>query len=89
MDKKWVENVVANHLSKIPGQDLTEGPIHNSFRDEHLLHVVKFLKENIFSHFGMLCAIICDGGSHIYNKLVAELMRKYGVVHKVSTLYHP
>jgi len=31
--------VVANHLSRIPSQDLTEGPIHDSFPDEHLLHV--------------------------------------------------
>ena len=38
-DKKGVENVVVDHLSKIPSQDLTEGPIHDSFPKEHLLHV--------------------------------------------------
>ncbi|XP_052204012.1 uncharacterized protein LOC127809288, partial [Diospyros lotus] len=51
--------------------------------------VMKFLKENIFSRFGMPRAIISDGGSHFCNKPVAELMRKYGVVHKVATPYHP
>ena len=47
--------------------------------------VVKFLKENILSQFGMPRAIISDRGSHFCNKPMAELMRKYGIVHKVST----
>ena len=51
--------------------------------------VVKFLKENIFSRFGMPRAIISDGSSHFCNKPMSELMRKYGVVHKVATPYHP
>jgi hypothetical protein len=51
--------------------------------------VVKFLKENIFSHFGMPRAMISDGGKHFCNKPVQILMRKYGVIHKVSTPYHP
>ncbi|XP_052185200.1 uncharacterized protein LOC127796835, partial [Diospyros lotus] len=51
--------------------------------------VMKFLKKNIFSRFGMPRAIISDGGSYLCNKPVAELMRKYGVVHKVATSYHP
>ena len=51
--------------------------------------VVKFLKENIFSRFGMPRAIISDGGSHFCNKIIASLMRKYSVWHKVLTPYHP
>ena len=51
--------------------------------------VVKFLKENIFSRFGTPRAIISDGGSHFYNKPVAELMKEYRAVHKVATPYHP
>jgi len=51
--------------------------------------VVKFLKENIFSRFGMPWAMISDGGKHFCNKPVGILMRKYGVIHKVSTPYHP
>ncbi|KAL9339086.1 hypothetical protein Peur_068101 [Populus x canadensis] len=51
--------------------------------------VVKFLKENIFSRFGMPRAMISDGGKHFCNKPVGILMRKYGVIHKVSTPYHP
>ena len=51
--------------------------------------VVKFLKENIFTRFGMPRAMISDGGSHFCNKLFAYLLFKYDVTHKVSTAYHP
>ena len=51
--------------------------------------VLKFLKENIFSRFGVPKAMISDGGSHFCNKPFEKLMKKFGVVHKVSTPYHP
>ena len=51
--------------------------------------VLKFLKENIFSRFGVPKAIINDGGSHFYNKPFDNLLSKYGVKHKVATPYHP
>ena len=51
--------------------------------------VVKFLKENIFSRFGMPRAIISDGGSHFCNRPVGTLMKKYGIIHKVGLPYHP
>ena len=51
--------------------------------------VLKFLKENIFSRFGVLKAIISDGGSHFCNKPFENLLSKYGVRHKVATPYHP
>ncbi|XP_073304112.1 uncharacterized protein [Primulina huaijiensis] len=51
--------------------------------------VIKFLKENIFSRFGIPRSIISDGGSHFINKLNSSLLRKYGITHKVSTPYHP
>ena len=51
--------------------------------------VLKFLKGNIFSRFGVPKAIISDGGSHFCNKPFENLMAKYGVKHKVATLYHP
>jgi len=34
-------------------------------------------------------AIISDQGSHFYSKLLASLLQKYGVVHRVATTYHP
>ena len=51
--------------------------------------VLKFLKENIFSRFWVSKAIISDGGSHFCNKPFENLLSKYGVKHKVATLYHP
>ena len=51
--------------------------------------VLKFLKENIFSRFGVPKAIISDGGSHFCNKSFENLMAKYGVKRKLATPYHP
>ena len=51
--------------------------------------VLKFLKETIFSRFGVPRAIISDGGSHFDNKLFDAMMKRYGVTHKMSTAYHP
>ena len=51
--------------------------------------VIKFLKENIFSRFGVPKAIISDGGTHFCNKPFETLLAMYGVKHKVATPYHP
>ena len=51
--------------------------------------VLKVLKENIFSRFGVPKAIISDGGSHFCNKPFETLLTMYGVRHKVATPYHP
>ena len=51
--------------------------------------VLKFLKENIFSRFGVPKAIINDGGSRFCKKPFESLLTKYGVKHKVATPYHP
>ena len=51
--------------------------------------VLKFLKEHIFSPFGMPRAIISDGGLHFCNRPFENLLKNYGVTHKVSTAYHP
>ena len=51
--------------------------------------VLKFLKENILSRFGVPKAIISNGGSYLCNKPFESLLTKYGVKHKVATPYHP
>ena len=51
--------------------------------------VIKFLKENVLSRFGTPRAIISDKGTHFCNRSFEALMHKYGVIHKVSTSYHP
>ena len=51
--------------------------------------VLKFLKENVFSRFGVPTAIISDGGTHFCNKPFETVLAKYGMKHKVVTPYHP
>ena len=51
--------------------------------------VVKFLKENIFSHFETPRAISSDNGTHFCNRTFEALMQKYVITHKLSTSYHP
>ena len=51
--------------------------------------VLKFLKKNTFSRFGVPKAINCDGGLHFCNKPFENLLTTYGVKHKVATPYHP
>ncbi|RDX68975.1 Pro-Pol polyprotein, partial [Mucuna pruriens] len=51
--------------------------------------VVEIMKSNIFCKIGVLKALINDQGSHFCNHNMASLLEKYGVVHQVSTTYHP
>ncbi|XP_057746935.1 uncharacterized protein LOC130966178 [Arachis stenosperma] len=50
--------------------------------------VMNFLRKNIFSRFGVPRALISDGGSHFCNRPLEILLLRYGVKHKVATLYH-
>ncbi|GKC77801.1 reverse transcriptase domain-containing protein [Tanacetum coccineum] len=49
--------------------------------------VVKFLKQ-LFSRFGTPRAIISDRGTHFCNDQFSNVLKKYGVTHKLSTSYH-
>ncbi|KAI3459775.1 hypothetical protein Pfo_016438 [Paulownia fortunei] len=51
--------------------------------------VIKFLKENILSRFGIPRSIISDGAKYFCNKIFGTLMKKYGIIHKVATPFHP
>nr|XP_009803296.1 PREDICTED: uncharacterized protein LOC104248692 [Nicotiana sylvestris] len=46
------------------------------------------LKKNIFTRFRTPRALISDGGTHFCNKLMGNLLTKYGVRHKVTTAYY-
>ena len=43
--------------------------------------VLKFLREHIFSRFGMPKAVISDNGKHFCNRPFEILVKKYGVVY--------
>ena len=51
--------------------------------------VVKFLKKNIFSHFGVPRVLISDGGFHFCNSQLQKVLGHYNVTHKVASPYHP
>lgn len=50
--------------------------------------VIKFLKKNFFTRFGVLKALIRDEGTYFFNKHLNALLKKYRVTHKVTTPYH-
>ncbi|RDX87586.1 Tf2-6, partial [Mucuna pruriens] len=51
--------------------------------------VVDFLKSNIFSMFCVHKVLINDQRSNFYNRAMSSLLKKYGVVQKIATAYHP
>ena len=51
--------------------------------------VMKFLQKQVFTCFGTPRVIISDEGTHFINKLLAGLLLKYSVKHKIATAYHP
>jgi hypothetical protein len=51
--------------------------------------IIKMLKEIIFPRFGVPRYLITDGGSHFLNGVLGILLAKYGVDHRVGSLYHP
>jgi len=51
--------------------------------------VIKMFKKIIFPRFGVRRLVISDGGSHFISRQLENLLKKYGVKHKVATPYHP
>ncbi|XP_070056975.1 uncharacterized protein [Nicotiana tomentosiformis] len=51
--------------------------------------VVNFVKKHIFTRFDTPRVMISNGGTHFCNKLLDNVLAKYGVKHKVATAYHP
>ncbi|XP_074292941.1 uncharacterized protein LOC141619815 [Silene latifolia] len=47
----------------------------------------KIFKDCIFPWFGVPRAVISDGGSHLINRTIYVLLKKYGVRHKVALAY--
>jgi len=51
--------------------------------------VIRFLKKNIFTRFGMPRALLSDNGTHFCSKPQETILKKYGVFHEVAAPYHP
>lgn len=50
--------------------------------------LVNFVKKHICIRFGILRVLVSDGGTHFCNRLLDNLLVKYGVKYKVVTAYH-
>ena len=57
-------------------------------RNNNSKSFVDFVKFNIFARFGTPRAIISDGGIHFCNRIFWALLKKYSIIHKVSTPYN-
>ena len=55
--------------------------------DRHV--VIKFVKGFLFSRVGTPRSIISDEGTNFCNSTFDHLMKKYSIIHKVATPYHP
>ncbi|GJU28240.1 reverse transcriptase domain-containing protein [Tanacetum coccineum] len=51
-------------------------------------NIVNFLKR-LFARFEILKALISDRGTHFCNYQMERAMKRYGVIHRFSTAYHP
>jgi hypothetical protein len=47
------------------------------------------IKDIIFRRFGVPRYLITDGGTHFMERTFRNILRKYGVTHRVSSPYHP
>ena len=79
MDKEYIL-VAVDYMSTWVEAILTRTNTHRE--------VLRFVTRNIFSRYGCPRAIISDGGSHFNNAHFHVLLKKYGVHHRVTTLYH-
>ncbi|GJV79521.1 reverse transcriptase domain-containing protein [Tanacetum coccineum] len=59
-----------------------------AFSTNDAQNVVNFLKR-LFARFGIPKALINDRGTHFCNHQIEKAMKRYGVVHRFSTAYHP
>ena len=82
-----IDNIFVQPTSRLKGQPGQLEAIPTRTNDHKV--VLKFIKEHIFSRFGVPRAIISDGGLHFCNRSIENMLKKYGVTHKVSTAYHP
>ncbi|GJU30169.1 reverse transcriptase domain-containing protein [Tanacetum coccineum] len=67
---------------------LTEREIADKFSDDHLM-VLKSKFKDDEPWFGVPKALISDRGTHFCNFQLEKALQRYGVTHKLSTVYHP
>ncbi|CAA7036424.1 unnamed protein product [Microthlaspi erraticum] len=63
--------------------------VKHSRTNQRCQSVLKLFKTIIFPKVWVPRCVISDGGSHFVNKVFENLLKKYGVKHKIATPYHP
>ena len=51
--------------------------------------VMKFLRDNLFTRFSIPHATISYQGTPFSNRSFDTLLRRYSIVHRLATSYHP
>nr|GEZ39712.1 reverse transcriptase domain-containing protein [Tanacetum cinerariifolium] len=87
-DKKGVENLAADHLSRL------ENPHQDEFENKEItetfpLETLGSIALRSYSTHGAPRAIISDRETHFCNDQFSKVMLKYGTTHRLSTAYHP
>jgi hypothetical protein len=60
-------------------------PVENCTKEA----TMKFIYENIVTHFSCPVTIISDQGTHFINSTIEVLLKKFMIDHKKTTAYHP
>nr|GEY06478.1 reverse transcriptase domain-containing protein [Tanacetum cinerariifolium] len=76
IDTKGAKNLAADHLSRLKNP-------HQNVLDP------KEINESFFSRDTQFGFYSCDRGMHFCNDQFAKVMQKFGVTHRLATLYHP
>nr|GEW51333.1 hypothetical protein [Tanacetum cinerariifolium] len=86
-NKKGAKNRAANHLSRLENsklKKLTKDETRDMFPEEKLMSISDQSNEPWLPK-----ALISDRGTHFCNYQMERAMKKYEVVHRFSTAYHP
>ena len=51
--------------------------------------IVKLLRKNIFSKYAMHRTIISNQVTHFDSRSFDALLKKYSIIHRLATAYHP
>jgi transposase InsO family protein len=59
------------------------------YRKASMKESIAMIKNMIFPRFGTPRILISDGGTHFTGKNFKKCLSKFGIEHRVSTVYHP
>ncbi len=52
-------------------------------------NIIKFIYENIITHFGCLTHLVGDQNTHFINRTIEILTQEFMIAHHKSTTYYP